>query len=107
MEASARLAQVYPNLSGQGAGQAAPALLTALAAYPDLHARFVGATRLSDQRWNLYLTPGIEVRLPAGDVRVGLSRLMTLDQENQILGKAIRVLDLRGQRPIVVLDDLP
>lgn len=101
-EASADLIRAYPNISGVGAAAAAPELVAALQAYPDLFGRFVGATHLSSRRWNLYLAPGVEVRLPEEDLWQSLANLSNLHQTQNILEKDIVALDLRTRRPLIV-----
>ncbi len=99
--ATAEMMQSLPNISGDGAADFAPDLFQALTEFSEIHATFVGARRLSNRRWDLYLAPGVEVRLPAGDTRDGLQRLQTLIDSDDILSKDIKTLDLRGRRAII------
>ena len=101
VRADASLIQSYPNISSLGAEAAAPELIETLAAYPEIFGRLVGAMRLSNRRWNLYLTPGLEVRLPAENMDQALDQLHLMILEEGILDKDITALDLRGRRPIV------
>ena len=100
-EADAVAAQNYPQISGKGAALAAPELIRSLQNFPQILSRFVGAIRISDRRWNLYVSPGVEVRLPAHRFVDGLEELQTLIRDTQILEKDLVALDLRGRRPII------
>lgn len=99
--ADAGLIRGYPNLSGEGAAEAAPQLLSVLSQFPNLNARFVGAIRVSERRWNLYMAPGVEVLLPEDGLTDSLAALLQLQQGQGLLDKDIRVLDLRGRRPLI------
>ena len=96
------LSATLANLSGRGAEQAAPELLHSLAGFPDLHNRFVGASRHSERRWNLYFSPGLEVRLGTGPIADQLAALQQLQIKDQILDKDIVALDLRNRRPLIL-----
>lgn len=99
--ADADLIRGYPNLSGEGAAEAAPQLLTVLTQFPDLNARFVGAIRVSERRWTLYMAPGVEVLLPEDGLTDSLAALLQLQQSQALLDKDIKSLDLRGRRPLI------
>ena len=101
-EATADMIRSLPNIAGQGAQSAAPELLAKLQEQPEIFTRFIGATRLSNRRWNLYLEPGIEVKLPAGDLTQSLARLQQLNKQDLILDRDITVLDLRGRRALII-----
>ncbi len=99
--ATADMVQSLPNISGDGAAEVASDLFQALSDYPAIHANFVGAHRQSNRRWDLYLAPGVEVRLPADPPTNGLGRLQALIDSDHILSKDISMLDLRGRRAII------
>ena len=95
------LTRGYPHFSGDGAARAAPQLLSVLGQFPDLNVRFVAGLWVSKRRWNLYLTPGVEVLLPEDKLTDSLAALLQLQRSQGLLDKDIRSLDLRGRRPLI------
>lgn len=49
----------------------------------------------SARRWNLVMRGGMIVMLPENDIAAALANLTTLDAKGNILGRDIRILDLR------------
>jgi cell division protein FtsQ len=80
-----------PRLSGPGACAGAAALLSLVAAEPDIAARLTGGQRVGDRRWDLLLTGQVRVQLPAEEPGLALAALARA-QESQGL------LDMPGQR---------
>ena len=85
--ADAGLIQSLPNIAGTGAEDEAANLLFDLSQFPQIRDRFIGATRIGQRRWNLYLDPGIEIRLPESGARQALQTLQDMNRFNQILIK--------------------
>jgi cell division protein FtsQ len=84
-----------PLVVGEGADLAAPEFLTVLKKYPDLKKKVYAAVRVGDRRWNLRLTNGLDVKLPAVGYEPALELLMSLDHKNQLAGRDITSIDLR------------
>ena len=100
--ADADLMDALPNIAGAGAEEAAENLLLALSQFPDISSRFVGATRVSHRRWDLYLAPGVEIRLPERGERAALQKLQDMAQFNDIFAKEWVAIDLRTERPVIL-----
>ncbi len=84
-----------PLVVGHGAPEAAATLIDALTDRPALLTRVIGAVRVSDRRWNLALKGGINVMLPEGHEVAALDRLLTLQQEHDLLDRPLEVVDMR------------
>jgi cell division protein FtsQ len=85
----------YPHVVGIGADVHAAALLDLLGRFPQLESRVRAAIRVGDRRWNLQLSNGIEVWLPAEGVETALNDLIKLDKEQGILAREIEAIDMR------------
>ena len=89
----------HPDLlkaSGDGAATALPALVSALADYPELLVRLERAQRISQRRWDLIFQTGLRVNLPADSgLDAGLARLASLEARSRISSLAVARLDLR------------
>lgn len=91
-----------PVVVGDEAPKLTYALLKALDSYPEVKSQLKAVTYVSGRRWDLYLKSGMLIKLPDGDVNVGLKRLMRFADEHLIFAKPIAVVDLRlGDRVTV------
>lgn len=95
-------AYTLPHISGNGAEATTPRLMETLKSFPDIERRLVAAMRVSERRWDLYLSPGVKVRLPANQTFEGLSKLQRLMIDHDILERDISALDLRGRRSVIL-----
>ncbi len=84
-----------PFIVGEGAPEAAPALLARLARHPEITQRVEAMVRVAERRWNLALKDGVEVALPEENVERALARLADLQRQNRILDRAVARIDLR------------
>lgn len=91
-----------PRLVGDDAPAEAPALIQALAAAPDLLARLERLERLPAERWRLRFQPGVTVELPPGDTAQAVARLIAVEREMDLFGRAVAVIDLRVADRVVV-----
>lgn len=57
---------------------------------------------VENRRWDIYTTGGIRVMLPEDNPIAAIGTLATLNQNHNILGKKIRVLDMRDDARILV-----
>ena len=83
------------TLIGAEAPINAPAIQASLEAYPNIWARIESLGYLRGQRWDLYLTGGIKVKLPESGVEAALERLADLQARTQILDRHLSAIDLR------------
>ena len=91
-----------PVIVGDGAPKVTNDLLSALEQYPELKSQLRGATWVSGRRWDLFLKTGMLIKLPEGDIRTGLKRLMKFADEHLIFAKPLAVVDLRLDDRVVV-----
>jgi len=97
-----------PLIVGDGAPQAAPALLEQLEDYPEFAKRVEAAVRVGERRWDLKLDGGLRLQLPADradrDYGPGaaLARLAALERRHRLLARAVTVIDLRLEDRIAV-----
>ncbi len=91
-----------PLVVGQGAPEAAAALLDALNDRPALGTKVVAGVRVGQRRWNLRMTSGVDVMLPEGHEIAALDRLMRLQQDHALLDRPLIAIDMRLPDRLVV-----
>jgi cell division protein FtsQ len=85
------------RLAGRGAAKAAPALVEALKAEPDVAPRVAIATRINDRRWDMRLVSGATVRMPEDHGLVNaLDSLSTLQVRTALMERPLDTIDLRN-----------
>ncbi|MBX6327250.1 MAG: FtsQ-type POTRA domain-containing protein [Pseudolabrys sp.] len=84
-----------PLVVGEGAAQAAEALLAMLARYPVIAREVRASVLVAERRWTLYLKNGIEVLLPESEPEHALKTLVDLDRSRKLLSRDIVNVDLR------------
>jgi cell division protein FtsQ len=82
-------------LVGDGAPEEAAALFALLSTEPALSSRVVAATRVSERRWNVHLDHDVEVLLPERDALGAWRMLADKARHDDLLERAITVIDLR------------
>jgi cell division protein FtsQ len=95
-------ARDLPLVVGTGAPVAAAALLDALSEYPALLARLVAAVRVGERRWNLRLNNGADILLPESAEGAAIARLMTLQQDQGLLDRPLKTVDMRLPDRLIV-----
>ncbi|MDO1559756.1 FtsQ-type POTRA domain-containing protein [Brevundimonas sp. 2R-24] len=96
-----RFAQL-PLVVGEGAADAAPALLPMIRSRPRLAARLDALVRVDNRRWDLRLKDGALIQLPAVDEEGALIRLDALDQRQRLLDLGFSRIDLRLPEAVAV-----
>lgn len=91
-----------PRVAGEGANLAAAALLTTLDRHPEIKARIVRVSRLSDRRWTLELDGGDRIHLPADGEASALARLAAEPQIAALVAKPGQIIDLRSPSRIAI-----
>lgn len=84
-----------PLIVGDGAPQHVRELMDIFARSPEMMQEFASAIRVGDRRWNIRLQSDIEIKLPEVGAGDALGRLATLDKNEQLLQRTIKVIDLR------------
>ena len=87
---------------GEDASAHAAALLSMLKTQPDLMARVRAAVRVGGRRWNLRLDNGVDVQLPEENAASAWARLARYEHIHHVLGRDIKVLDLRFPDRLIV-----
>jgi len=84
-----------PFVVGEGANQRIVEYADILASAPTLKDRIRAGTLISERRWTLKLRNGVEIKLPEVAPGEALKGLARLDQDFNVLDKAILSVDLR------------
>ena len=84
-----------PIVVGEGAASSAPQLLASLRQHPELYKKVKSAIRVSNRRWTVVLNNEILVVLPEEAVEEAWHRLSKLQNNEKILDRAIKSVDLR------------
>jgi cell division protein FtsQ len=92
-----------PLVVGDGADQAAPAILPLLKSRPRLMDKLDAVVRVDDRRWDLRTKEGALIQLPAdgGEARA-LEQLDRLDAQSRILDLGFSRIDLRDPDMVAV-----
>ena len=96
-----------PLVVGEGAPEAAGALLPELQARPRLTTRLEAAVRVDARRWDLRLKDGGLIQLPAVGQDAALIQLDELDQKDRLLDLGFERIDLRDPEMVVVRPRAP
>jgi cell division protein FtsQ len=84
-----------PLVVGEGANQQVTKIFTLLKKENALFEEVQAAVRVSGRRWNIVFANGIEVMLPENDLDEAWHKLARLNEEKQLLERAIKSVDLR------------
>jgi cell division protein FtsQ len=96
-----------PLVVGTGAELRAAEFLRQLAGFPELRNNVRAAVLVAERRWNLWLTNGVDVRLPEFDLDKALVQLAALDRGGKLSSRDITIIDLRlPDRVTVQLSDV-
>lgn len=57
---------------------------------------------VENRRWNIHTTGGITIKLPEDDFTHAIASLITINKKHNILGRDIRVIDMRDSARILV-----
>ncbi|MEM0908832.1 MAG: FtsQ-type POTRA domain-containing protein [Pseudomonadota bacterium] len=84
-----------PLVVGRGANREATEISGTLSRHGDIEMRTAAAILINERRWDLRLTNGATVRLPAGGVSDALTRLEGLEAQGAILDVGHVIVDMR------------
>ena len=87
---------------GAGAPQHTLTLLAMLDNEPALKQRVEAAIRVSDRRWNLRLTGGVDVRLPEEAAEAAWAQLARIEREHGLFARDVVMIDLRLPDRLIV-----
>ncbi|MDR3507115.1 MAG: cell division protein FtsQ/DivIB [Caulobacteraceae bacterium] len=101
-EADAGRFAELPLVVGEGANDAAGAILPLVRSRPRLMQRLDALVRVDDRRWDLRMTDGALIQLPPTGEDSALIRLDQLDQKSRILELGFARIDLRDPEMVAV-----
>lgn len=87
---------------GEDAPQNAPELFMNLEAEPLVYSRVKAARFMGGRRWDLNLDNGLSVKLPEKDMGLALRRLALAQEEDNLLDKDLKVIDLRESDRMII-----
>lgn len=93
---------------GRDAPEYTPELVSLLKKYPMIGNLVQSAVRVGDRRWNLILrdlNDGTTVYLPQKDIEGAFERLKIWHEQEQVLDKDFKVIDLRIEDRLIVRTD--
>jgi cell division protein FtsQ len=91
-----------PLVVGQGAAEAAAAVLPLVKSRPRLASRMEALIRVDDRRWDIRLKDGGLIQLPANGEDAALIQLDQLDQTSRVLELGFARIDLRDPQMVAV-----
>jgi cell division protein FtsQ len=91
-----------PLVIGSGAADDALVMIRALGNFPRLEEGLIALSRIADRRWDLLYDTGLRVQLPEQGVTQAMSRLVTYQNDYQILDRDIAIIDLRIDTVVAV-----
>ncbi len=101
-EADPGLFPDLPLVVGEGANEAAPAILPLVVTRPRLMQRLEALVRVDARRWDLRLKDGSLIQLPATGEDSALIQLDQLDQSSRLLELGFTRIDLREPKAVLV-----
>ena len=101
-EADPGLFADLPLVVGEGANEAAPAILPLVTTRPRLMQRLEALVRVDGRRWDLRLKDGSLIQLPATGEDSALIQLDQLDQGSRLLELGFARIDLREPQAVLV-----
>ncbi|MDR3513684.1 MAG: FtsQ-type POTRA domain-containing protein [Caulobacteraceae bacterium] len=91
-----------PLVVGDGADQAAPAILPVVRAHPQVMDHLDALIRVDGRRWDLRMKDGSLIQLPASGEDAALIQLDQLDQKSRILELGFERIDMRDPSLVAV-----
>lgn len=87
---------------GDDVSERAPQFLKLLRSEPEILNKLEAAKSISGRRWDLTLKSGAIVKLPEDELVLALRRLAVMQEEENIMDKNIKVIDVRDLSRITV-----
>ncbi|MEQ9349654.1 MAG: FtsQ-type POTRA domain-containing protein [Alphaproteobacteria bacterium] len=91
-----------PVVAGDGGLDHLSELLAMMADAPDIASQVTGAVRVSERRWNLRLSTGVNLLLPEAGPTAALQRLRQVDHAHGLLSRDILSIDLRLPDRVII-----
>jgi cell division protein FtsQ len=84
-----------PMVVGEGADLRAEEFVTLMEEFPSLRPRVKAGVLVSNRRWNVVLTNGVEIMLPEEDPGDALIQAVALDDGHGVFSREIAAIDMR------------
>jgi cell division protein FtsQ len=91
-----------PKVVGNGAAEKAAAFTALIGKFPAIASQVRAGILVSEDRWTLVLTSGVELMLPVDDPDKALAIIAALDRDHAVLSREIAAIDLREPGHLVV-----
>jgi cell division protein FtsQ len=85
----------FPMVAGEQANTEAEKIFALLSKQKPLFDQMQSAERMGERRWNIIFMNGIEVMLPEKNMDIAWEKLAQMQQQNQVLERQIKSIDLR------------
>jgi Cell division septal protein len=96
-----------PLVIGDGAADDALIMIRALSGFPLLQDGLVALSRIADRRWDLIYDTGLRVQLPEQGVAQAMARLVSYQNDYQLLDREVSIIDLRIDSIVAVRPNKP
>lgn len=96
-----------PLVIGDGAADDALVMIRALNGFPRLQEGLIALSRIADRRWDLIYDTGLRVQMPEQGVAQAMTRLVTYQNDYQLLDRDVSVIDLRIDNIVAVRPNKP
>ena len=87
---------------GKNAPRHAATLFAMLDSEPDLARKVTAAVRVGARRWNVQMKSGVRIQLPETDPHLAWHRLARMNQQQKLLSRDVKTIDLRLPGKLIV-----
>ena len=87
---------------GKDAPRHAATLFAMLDSEPDLARKVTAAVRVGARRWNVQMKSGVRIQLPETDPHLAWHRLARMNQQQKLLSRDVKTIDLRLPGKLIV-----
>jgi cell division protein FtsQ len=91
-----------PLVIGDGAADDALVMIRAMEGYPVLKDGLLAISRIADRRWDLIFDTGLRIQLPEQGVAQAMQRLVSYQEDYQLLDRDVTIIDLRIDNIVAV-----
>ncbi|QQR40184.1 cell division protein FtsQ/DivIB [Devosia rhizoryzae] len=91
-----------PLVIGDGAADDALVMIRAMENFPSLKDGLIAISRIADRRWDLLYDTGLRIQLPEQGVAQAMTKLVSYQDQYQLLDRDIAIIDLRIETVVAV-----
>lgn len=96
-----------PLVIGDGAADDALVMIRAMENFPSLKQGLIAISRIADRRWDLLYDTGLRIQLPEQGVAQAMTKLVSYQDQYQLLERDIAIIDLRIDTVVAVRPNTP